>query len=126
MSRVDFTSFAAKHPEFDRIFSQVDQWMKSHRTVRYVEPERVARDLADVSTDDLLVAFAVLVNEGHLSRYYKVRPRYSHTFVDKVFNSPEEIRQQVLRDASDRIVDLDEVDVVTVFGRQGGDERRAY
>ena len=122
MSRADFSNLAIEHPEFAELLRRVDGWLQSHPQIRYVDPARLAKDFKDITEDDLLIAFAVLVSAGKLRRLYRVRPRTSYTFVNGVFESPAEI-PQTLRDSVDNIVDLDDAEVVTVFGRAGGGER---
>jgi hypothetical protein len=114
MSPEEFMSLVSEHGAAEPALAGVGQWLRSHPTIRFIEPKRVAKDLK-ISERDLVRVLSVLVSAGRLRAYYKVRPRTSNTFVDELFTSVGEIPRKLL-DAFSQPIDLDDAEIVTVFG----------
>jgi hypothetical protein len=74
---------------------------------------KVARDLREVKTTDLAMAFTLLLKAGLLKRVYKVLTP-AGVFADAEFDSPSVIPEK-LPDRFEQYFDTSEAEIVPVF-----------
>ena len=122
MSRVDYAARLGDYPKIKKTIVRLLEWMDAHTNIHFIYPTQIINEVG-VSEDDLMIACALLVQDGTLRRFYRIRPRTSNSFVRGTFASPEGIPGK-LRGNFDEVIDREESEIVTVFGRPDSAEER--
>src|ERR1039458_1505319 len=72
MSRINLEDLAKQHPDYERALRVLQSWIDAQDQERVINPTKVAKDLREVDTTDLAIAFTLLLKAGLLRRVYKV------------------------------------------------------
>jgi hypothetical protein len=113
MSRINLEALAKQHPDYARALRALQSWIDAHEQERVINPMKVAKDLRDVDTADLAMAFTLLLKAGLLKRVYKVLTP-AGVLADGEFENPTAIPEK-LPDRFERYFDTSDAEIVPVF-----------
>jgi hypothetical protein len=113
MSRINLEDLAKQHPDYERALRVLQSWIDAHDQERVINPTKVAKDLREVDTTDLAMAFTLLLKAGLLRRVYKVLTP-AGVLADAEFDNPTAIPEK-LPDRFERYFDTSDAEIVPVF-----------
>jgi hypothetical protein len=113
MSRINLEALAKQHPDYASALRSLQSWIDAHDQERVINPMRVAKDLREVNTTDLAMAFTLLLEAGLLKRVYKVLTP-AGVLADAEFDNPAAIPEK-LPDRFERYFDTSDAEIVPFF-----------
>jgi hypothetical protein len=113
MSPINLEVLAKQHPDYEHALRALQSWIAAHEQERVINPMKVAKDLRQVNTTDLAMAFTLLVRAGLLKRIYKVMTP-AGVLADGEFDNPTIIPEK-LPDRFERYFDTSDAEIVPVF-----------
>jgi hypothetical protein len=113
MSRINLEPFAKQHPDYARALRALESWIDAHEQERVINPMKVAKELREVETTDLAMAFTLLLKAGLLKRVYKVLTP-AGVLADGEFDNPTVIPEK-LPNRFERYFDTADAEIVPVF-----------
>lgn len=120
LANLDFDEMAQEYPYLANALLRLDQWVKEHPTADYLDPARLQKALGTgLHAPDLAVAVAKLVEDGILTRKYRVRPSGRRQALPHLFASLDELLDKDIEDEDGEPVDLGNASVVPVYGKAG-------
>lgn len=90
MSRINFISFRRTHPDLSVAWDQLEGWLQCHPEVRFLESDRLGRELSAVPAWILTQALNSLAVEGDLQLKYMVRSPDGH-LLQGTYENPGEV-----------------------------------
>ena len=121
MPQINFDTLTADRPDLHTAFSELSAWFREHAQVRLIDPRRLARDLPNVSDQQLAEALFYLRRRGMLRQMFALQAP-NGTLLGDTFSSPKSVPKYV-RGRFDENVDTSDCRIVTVYREDPASER---
>lgn len=113
----DIELMSQRFPYLVNAFKRLQQFIDENPTLNYLDPERLRKEAASrIPHEDFAVALSLLVQEGKLEKRYKVRPGPHRRLLSQTFESLDQILNDKISDANEKPINLEEAEIVPVFG----------
>jgi len=114
MSGTDYATLLADRPKLAPAARTLQEWLRTHPHLRYVDPRRLQHEMDHVSISDLVAVLALLSERGHLRPAYKLERPDTHSMTRQTFGTLDEI-PEVVEDLQHNQFRSSDADVITVF-----------
>jgi hypothetical protein len=90
----NFADLMRDHPELSHVWSRLDDWVRKHPTRRVIDPKALARNLRDVSPQQLMAALQVLVSHKLIRPVFVIEAPNGQ-ILSGIYDSPMDVPNRV-------------------------------
>lgn len=122
MSRINFANLTRERPELRRAWDALDQFLKKHPRIVFLDVPRLAREMKEISSAELSIALSQLERLGFAKQTFRVK-NAEGKILSSDYESPEDIPEEVPDDFMAHQFRTSEGQIVTGFLLEGAGGR---